>query len=47
VFGLLGLLIAVPLLSMVMTAVKMLYVVDVVGDEVSVPGEEVPAEAAG
>jgi predicted PurR-regulated permease PerM len=47
VFGLLGLLIAVPLLSAVMTAVKMLYVVDVVGDEVPVPGEEVPAEAAG
>ena len=47
VFGLLGLLIAVPLLSAAMTAVKMLYVVDVVGDEVVVPGEDVPAEAAG
>jgi predicted PurR-regulated permease PerM len=39
VFGLLGLLIAVPLLGAVMVAVKMLYVVDVVGDEVEVPGE--------
>jgi predicted PurR-regulated permease PerM len=39
VFGLLGLLIAVPMLSAVMAAVKMLYVVDVVGDEIEVPGE--------
>lgn len=39
VFGLLGLLIAVPMLSAVMTAIKMLYVVDVVGDRVEVPGE--------
>ena len=35
VFGLLGLLIAVPMLSAVMAAVKMLYVVDVVGDEIT------------
>jgi predicted PurR-regulated permease PerM len=33
VFGFLGLLVAVPLLAMVMVAVKMLYVEDVVGDE--------------
>jgi predicted PurR-regulated permease PerM len=40
VFGFLGLLLAVPLLATVMIPVKMLYVRDVVGDEVSVPGEE-------
>jgi predicted PurR-regulated permease PerM len=40
VFGFLGLLVAVPLLGTIMTAVKMLYVRDVVGDEVSVPGVE-------
>jgi predicted PurR-regulated permease PerM len=40
VFGLLGLLLAVPLLASVMVPVKMLYVRDVVGDDVSVPGEE-------
>ncbi len=39
VFGFLGLLLAVPLLASVMIPVKMLYVRDVVGDEVSVPGE--------
>jgi predicted PurR-regulated permease PerM len=39
VFGLLGLLIAVPLLGAIMVAIKMLYVVDVVGDKVEVPGE--------
>jgi predicted PurR-regulated permease PerM len=33
VFGFLGMLIAVPLLAAVMTAVKLLYVEDVVGDE--------------
>lgn len=36
VFGFLGLLVAVPLLAAVMVAVKMLYVEDVVGDEVDV-----------
>jgi predicted PurR-regulated permease PerM len=46
VFGLLGLLIAVPMLSAVMAAVKMLYVVDVVGDEIEVPGEA-EGEASG
>ncbi|HEX6670300.1 MAG TPA: AI-2E family transporter [Gemmatimonadales bacterium] len=40
VFGFLGLLLAVPLLATVMVPVKLLYVRDVVGDEVSVPGEE-------
>lgn len=40
VFGFLGLLLAVPLLATVMVPVKMLYVRDVVGDDVSVPGEE-------
>jgi predicted PurR-regulated permease PerM len=39
VFGFLGLLLAVPLLATVMVPVKMLYVRDVVGDEVSVPGQ--------
>ncbi len=39
VFGFMGLLLAVPLLATVMIPVKMLYVRDVVGDEVSVPGE--------
>jgi predicted PurR-regulated permease PerM len=38
VFGFLGLLIAVPLLGAAMVAVKLLYVEDVVGDEVEVPG---------
>ena len=46
VFGLLGLLIAVPMLSAAMAAVKMLYVVDVVGDEIEVPGEP-EGEASG
>jgi predicted PurR-regulated permease PerM len=46
VFGLLGLLIAVPMLSAEMAAVKMLYVVDVVGDEIEVPGEA-EGEASG
>jgi predicted PurR-regulated permease PerM len=40
VFGFLGLLLAVPLMASVMVPVKLLYVRDVVGDEVSVPGEE-------
>ena len=37
--GFLGLLLAVPLLATVMVPVKMLYVRDVVGDKVSVPGK--------
>jgi predicted PurR-regulated permease PerM len=40
VLGFLGLLLAVPLLATVMVPVKMLYVRDVVGDDVSVPGDE-------
>lgn len=40
VFGCLGLLVAVPLLSAAMVAIKMLYVQDVVGDEVSLPKDE-------
>jgi predicted PurR-regulated permease PerM len=40
VFGFLGLLLAVPLIASVMVPVKLLYVRDVVGDEVSVPGED-------
>lgn len=40
VFGFLGLLLAVPLLATVMVPVKMLYVRDVVGDDVSLPGKE-------
>jgi predicted PurR-regulated permease PerM len=39
VFGFLGLLLAVPLMATVMVPVKLLYVRDVVGDEVSVPGD--------
>ncbi len=37
IFGFMGLLVAVPILGAVMVPVKMLYVRDVVGDEVSVP----------
>jgi predicted PurR-regulated permease PerM len=40
VFGFIGLLVAVPLLGAVMTPIKMLYVQDVVGDEVTLPGED-------
>jgi len=40
VFGFLGLMLAVPLVASVMVPVKLLYVRDVVGDEVSVPGDE-------
>jgi predicted PurR-regulated permease PerM len=39
VFGFLGLLLAVPLVASIIIPVKMLYVRDVVGDEVSVPGD--------
>ena len=40
IFGFLGLLLAVPLMASVMVPVKLLYVRDVVGDEVSVPGDD-------
>lgn len=43
VFGFLGLLVAVPLLGAIMVPIKMLYVQDVVGDEVTLPGEPEPA----
>lgn len=39
-FGFLGLLVAVPLLAAVMVPIKMLYVEDVVGDDVIVPGDD-------
>jgi predicted PurR-regulated permease PerM len=38
VLGFFGLLVAVPLVGAVMVAIKLLYVEDVVGDEVTVPG---------
>jgi predicted PurR-regulated permease PerM len=39
VFGFLGLLVAVPMLAAVIVPIKMLYVRDVVGDEVKLPGQ--------
>jgi predicted PurR-regulated permease PerM len=39
IFGILGLLVAMPLVASVMVMIKMLYVEDVVGDEVSLPSE--------
>ena len=45
VFGFLGLLVAVPILGAVMVPVKLLYVRDVVGDEVTVPGDEEEEDA--
>ena len=40
VFGFVGLLFAVPLLGAVMVPIKLLYVQDVVGDDVPLPGED-------
>jgi predicted PurR-regulated permease PerM len=40
VFGFVGLLVAVPMLAAVIVPIKMLYVRDVVGDDVKLPGEE-------
>jgi predicted PurR-regulated permease PerM len=40
VLGFLGLMLAVPILATIMVPVKMLYVRDVVGDDVSVAGEK-------
>jgi predicted PurR-regulated permease PerM len=40
VFGFLGLLVAVPMLAAVIVPIKMLYVRDVVGDPVKLPGDE-------
>jgi predicted PurR-regulated permease PerM len=39
VFGFLGLLVAMPLVGAAMVLVKMLYVQDVVGDQVPLPGD--------
>jgi predicted PurR-regulated permease PerM len=39
VFGFVGLLVAVPMLAATIVPIKMLYVRDVVGDEVTLPGE--------
>jgi predicted PurR-regulated permease PerM len=39
VFGFIGLLVAVPMLAAAVVPIKMLYVRDVVGDEVKLPGE--------
>lgn len=39
VFGFIGLLVAVPLLAAAMVPIKMLYVQDVVGDQVALPGD--------
>ena len=40
IFGFLGLLVAVPLVAGLLVPIKMLYVEDVVGDEVTILGEE-------
>jgi predicted PurR-regulated permease PerM len=40
VFGFIGLLVAVPMLAAAIVPINMLYVRDVVGDEVKLPGEE-------
>jgi predicted PurR-regulated permease PerM len=40
VFGFLGLLVAVPMLAAAIVPIKMLYVRDVVGDEVKLPGDK-------
>lgn len=40
VFGFIGLLVAVPMLAAAMVPIKMLYVRDVVGDDVKLPGED-------
>lgn len=40
VFGFMGLLVAVPMLAAAMVPIKMLYVRDVVGDDVKLPGEK-------
>jgi predicted PurR-regulated permease PerM len=40
VFGFLGLLVAVPLLATIMVPIKTLYVRDVVGDQVTLPGQD-------
>jgi predicted PurR-regulated permease PerM len=39
-FGILGLIVATPLMAVIMVLVKMLYVEDVLGDSVDVPMDE-------
>jgi predicted PurR-regulated permease PerM len=39
VFGFIGLLVAVPMLAAAIVPIKMLYVRDVVGDDVKLPGD--------
>ncbi|MBV9787975.1 MAG: AI-2E family transporter, partial [Chloroflexi bacterium] len=39
IFGVLGLLLATPILAVVLVLVKMLYVEDVLGDDIDVAGE--------
>jgi predicted PurR-regulated permease PerM len=46
VFGFLGLLVAVPLLAAAKVAIQMLYVEDVVGDDVEVPSDPLDTAAA-
>ena len=40
VFGFIGLMVAVPMLAAVMVPIKMLYVEDVVGDQIEVLDDE-------
>jgi predicted PurR-regulated permease PerM len=47
VFGFIGLLVAVPMLAATIVPVKMLYVQDVVGDEVKLPGQSDDSDASG
>jgi predicted PurR-regulated permease PerM len=44
VFGFIGLLVAVPMLAAAMVPIKMLYVQDVVGDKVALPGDDSGAD---
>jgi predicted PurR-regulated permease PerM len=39
VFGFIGLLVAVPMLAAAIVPIKMLYVRDVIGDQVKLPGD--------
>jgi predicted PurR-regulated permease PerM len=47
VFGFMGLLVAVPMLAAAIVPIKMLYVRDVVGDNVKLPGEDKGTNAGG
>lgn len=46
VFGFIGLLVAVPMLAATIVPIKMLYVQDVVGDEVKLPGQSDGSDAS-